>query len=156
MTQIAAKSIVASVMAGLCGVGLAGATEPQPADPDARQVISLNAAQRHHVLEEMREFLTATQGIVEGLADGDREWAAEAARAAGPKGPGGGGGRALRMREVLPTEFHQLGQSTRQQFLAIAELAESDASDEELLGALSANLATCNACHGVYRINQQD
>lgn len=140
-----------------CGGGDSGADTAEAANvepnPDTRQVILLNPAQRHHVLGHMQEFLQGVQGITYGLATDDLDLVAESAQSIGPQQPGDG--NELGMNEVLPKEFRMMGKQARISFGEIATLAENGADDGEILAELSTGLAACNACHTIYQLDQQ-
>ncbi|MEZ5937865.1 MAG: hypothetical protein R3C52_06550 [Hyphomonadaceae bacterium] len=154
------------------GAGPAGVPAAPSADAlDPRKVIKLNPAQRAHMLEQMRGFLTASQGVISGVGAGDRELAAKAAEAAahgggqggghgggqgGGHGGGQGGGEGLRMGQVLPPEFRQMAMATHKEFGAIAELARSDASDAAVLARLGQAMNTCASCHALYQIERTE
>lgn len=140
------------VMALLGASGGAAMTDPD--DPDPRIVLELNAAQRDHVLTEMRGFLEGVAGVVDGLAYEDMESVAEAAGAIGPMGAGGGMA-GLGMGDVLPKEFRAMGRATRKGFSDIEVAAGGGAEATEIQRLLSETLATCNACHSMYQIRRK-
>ncbi len=124
----------------------------QPQQLDRRIVIELNETQRHHVLSEMRAFLEATAGVVDGLARDDPDGIAEAALGIARER----GQSQLRMRDVLPLEFRQMGRSTRDLFREIEVKASAGANETEIQSLLSRTLNTCNACHSMYQIERSD
>lgn len=120
-----------------------------PPGPDQREVIGLTAGERHFVLTEMRNFLDSVQGIVEAVAQGRPQNAADAARRSGM--------HVMRqapqsMMGKMPMEFRKLGMDTHQRFAAIAEEATAMADEKKILKQLSDMLANCSACHQGYRI----
>lgn len=116
---------------------------------DARQVIALTAAQRAHVLGEMRALLSGTQAILAALAADDMAAVAREAEALGMQM---GHKAENHLHDVLPPAFMQLGMAVHQDFDRIAADAESRKDVKNSLQQLSATLNTCAVCHEAYRI----
>jgi hypothetical protein len=53
----------------------------------------------------------------------------------------------------LPLEFKQLGLGLHRRFDDIATIADSGASREQILAALSTQLSACVGCHEGYRLD---
>ena len=109
---------------------------------DPRDVVPLDAAEREHVLAEMRGFLSLIEKSATALARDDFD-ALAALRPTGERMPPG-------IAQKLPPAFRKLAMSTHQQIDALA----SDASHRDArhsLEQISRLLQTCNACHAAYR-----
>jgi hypothetical protein len=115
----------------------------------SRSPILLQADDREHFLEGMRNYLDATQGIVEGLAANNMTNVAQSARKAGV---GALVSASPSLAFKLPSEFVQLALDTHQKFDMIAQSAERQASKKDILEQLGAVLANCGACHAMYRV----
>jgi len=137
----------------------AGGCETPPRGTDTvygRAALALEPAERNFLLAEMREFVRATRGIIEGLGDDDMKAVAGSARAVGMEvyraqisGPSP---LAARVREKLPPEFHRLDLATRAAFDEMALHAEQSGDRDQLLALLADNLRRCVACHAAYRV----
>ena len=109
---------------------------------DPRTVVPLDAAEREHVLGEMRGFLVLIERATAALARNDFE-ALAALRPAPERMPPG-------IAQKLPGAFRKLAMSTRQQIDALAaDAAQRNARHS--LEQTSRLLQTCNACHAAYR-----
>jgi hypothetical protein len=115
--------------------------------PDGRTAVLLSPDERNLVLAEMRGILGSVQGVVDG---GDMKRVAQAARA-------GGMAAAADVNPTLmaklPLEFKQLGLGLHRRFDDIARAADSGASREQILAALSTQLSACVGCHEAYRLD---
>ncbi len=127
----------------LFGLGAAQAAE------DNRSPLLLTAEQRSHVLTEMRGFLIAVHGVLQGATRDDSAAIAQAARKAGiaaahavPQG----------LREKLPMPFRKLGSDTHKGFDLLAMDAESLGDAEHSLKQLSQLMGNCLSCHDLYLI----
>jgi len=110
---------------------------------DTRSVVPLDAAEREHVLAEMRGFLTLLEKATAALARNDFD-------SLGTLGPGGHARMPPGIAQKLPPAFRQLAMSTHQQIASIgADAAKTD--PRHSLEQLSRLLQTCNACHAAYR-----
>ncbi|AEG01645.1 hypothetical protein [Methylomonas methanica] len=116
---------------------------------DGRQVIELTAAQRAHVLGEMRVLLSGTQTLLAALAADDM---AAVARQASALGMHMGHKAENHLHDVLPPAFMQLGMAVHQDFDRIAADAESRKDTKHSLQQLSTTLSTCAVCHEAYQI----
>ena len=120
-----------------------------------REAVVLEPAERDFVLAEMRHFVRAIRGILEGIADNDMKNVAAAARAAGSEvhraqiaGPGSA---AASVARKVPPEFRALGLATHAAFDEIALHAAQPDGRDRVLTALADNLRRCVACHAAYR-----
>jgi hypothetical protein len=135
----------------------AGGCAPPPggADPaDDRLAVPLAPAERNFMLEEMRYFVHATRGIVEGIADNNMNTAATAARGAGVavyRARLAGPATPRAVESKLPPEFRALDLATRSAFDEMALRAVQAGGRDELLAAMADNLRRCVACHATYR-----
>lgn len=112
---------------------------------DGRIALYYTAADRAHVSEEMLGFLQGVQAISAAIAEGDRETIGEAA---GALRRGNGQGQAVQTKS--PDGFRAIGQSLRQDFGDIANMADTaDMADIQV--SLSNALTKCAACHGSYK-----
>jgi hypothetical protein len=158
--KIATKSLFPIAIAGLmisaCSPEAPAASEQAPAQttpvshgPDTREKLHLNAKQRHHVLTEMRQLLSSTQGVIDGIAHDDMVAIAEAAALSGPMGKAT---VDMRMRDAFPEGFRPMGKAIHVEFGQIAEMAGSGASKEEISTKLADAMNLCVACHSTYQI----
>ena len=135
----------------------AGGCAPPPGSPDpvyGRLAVALTPAERNFMLEEMRHFVQATRGIVEGIADNNMKAAAAAARGAGVevyRARLAGPGAPPALESKLPPEFRTLDRAARAAFDEMALRAAPPGNRDELLAALADNLRRCVACHSTYR-----
>lgn len=145
------KAMMVSFVAGVALIlsGSAPATPAAPAAQDARTPIELPAEAREVVLGEMRLMLEALNGILAGMAAGDREAMREAAL-------GGGTAVAVDMdpgiAARLPDAFKSLGQGTHVAFDSLASAIGQGADRDAVLRRLSGLTGNCVACHDTYRI----
>jgi hypothetical protein len=109
---------------------------------DTRGVVPLDAAEREHVLAQMRGFLSLIEKSTAALARDDFD-ALAALRPAAERMPPG-------IAQKLPPAFRKLAMSTHQQIDALgADASKRDARHS--LEQISRLLQTCNACHAAYR-----
>jgi len=140
-----------ALAAGGCG------TPPRSADAVyGRAAVALEPAERNFVLAEMRQFVKAIRGIIEGIGDNDMKAVAASARAVGTEvrrgqmvGPSP---LPARVAEKLPPEYLKLGLATHAAFDEMALQAEQSGDRDQLLAILSDNLRRCVACHAAYRL----
>jgi len=110
-----------------------------------RTAVVLDAAEREHVLGEMRDFLVLIEKASAALAHDDF-----AALASATQGRGGAARMPPGIAQKLPPPFRKLAASTHQQIDTLAAgAAERDA--HRSLEQLARLLQTCNACHAAYR-----
>lgn len=123
---------------------------------DEREILPLNQMQREFVLAEMRGLLVATQGVIEGLALEDMQMVQEAAAAASMEAQGTVENKQnmqrLRMGQVLPPEFGQMGQATHIAFGEITKMAADGKSAKDIQLKLVDTMHACVACHSAYQI----
>lgn len=117
--------------------------------PDEREKIYLNEAERHHVLSEMRLFLTSVQQVVKGVSEDDLKRVVEYAKKAGRAGAGGA---PPTLRAKLPKKFRLLGSQTHAKFDQLALDATDLEDGGHALSQLSSLMKNCIACHSSYRI----
>jgi hypothetical protein len=117
--------------------------------------VALDAAEREFVLAEMRRFVQAVRGIVEGIGEDDMKAVAAAARSAGARvyqaqlaGPRSA---AAELARKLPPEYRALGLATHGAFDEMALHAEQFGDRDQVLALLADNLRRCVACHAAYR-----
>ena len=115
---------------------------PSALAQDARTAVALDAAEREHVLAEMRGFLSLVEKSTAALARNDFD-ALAALRPAPERMPPG-------IAQKLPAAFRKLAMSTHQQIDTLtADAAKRDARHS--LEQISRLLQSCNACHAAYR-----
>lgn len=120
---------------------------------DKRIAIHLNAAERNHLLTEMRGFLESAQQIIEGISEQDLSTVAGNARKSGMKA---GAGMPAGMGKKLPAEFKQLGPDTHRRFDQLALDVDDLGDEQHTLKQLSELMKNCVACHRAYRIVASD
>ena len=121
----------------------------EPTKPaDSREAISVTAEEKAALLSEMRNFLIASQKILQASLTKDMEAVEQAARPVGMK--------LLKatpkaILEKLPPGFTAIGPKAHSGFEEIADEA-SGLGDREVVLEKLANLQTlCNSCHALYR-----
>ncbi len=142
----------AALVGALCMAGLALAAGPaKTAKPaaDQRAPLVLLDAERHLVLEEMRNFLAVLQTITDALP---REDMKEVARAARTMGSGAANEIPPVTVAKLPEEFKVLAGGVHTSFDLIALDAESLGDPKHTISQVAEMLQKCNACHGIYQI----
>jgi len=118
------------------------------AGTDGRTTIVLQANERAFVLSEMRGLLSATQGIVEGVSQGNMQYVIRSAKAAGMAGAADANPALM---AKLPLEFKSLGMSVHHDMDEIAKAAETGAAASAILKMASNTLAKCVACHAAWQ-----
>ena len=142
-------------IAALVVAGCAGSPPPtSPAPPESRAapqraVVPLTPDERELVLGEMRDFLTALQGVTDGLARDDFSAVAAAARKVGAGSEAGRMPPAIAKK--LPPEFRQLAKATHDGFDVLAADAAARRDARHTLAQASALMQRCNACHAAFR-----
>lgn len=126
-----------------------GKTRPSA---DGRTAILLTSAERDLVLAEMRAFLAAAQGVVEG---GTRSDPAAVARAARGVGAVAQQGVPASLMGKLPLAFKSLGLDTHRQFDQLALNAEQMGDAQQAQIDLARLMSNCVACHAAYRIEAE-
>lgn len=116
---------------------------------DDRTTITLDTAEREHLLAGMRTYLVSVQGIVAALAENQTPRIAEAAKPSGAK--------ALQTVSPitavkLPAGFVSISFDTHDKFDKLAERALKQPSRGEMLSDVRDLLANCTSCHMMYRL----
>lgn len=119
------------------------------AGTDGRTAVMLQVGERDLILSEMRGLLSATQGILEGVNQGDMQRVIKASSAAGMI-VAADASPALMAK--LPIELKTLGMSVHRDMDAIAKAAENKASAPEIFKMLSNTLTKCVACHSAWQL----
>ena len=122
---------------------------------DGRVAVVLKAGERDLVLREMRGLLSATQGITEGIAQGDMKQVIQSSSSAG-MAVAAKVDVPLSLMASLPLPFKTLGMSVHQNMDEIAKAAESGKPAPELLKMLSGTLSKCVACHAGWQLKSSD
>ena len=120
---------------------------------DAREKISLNDAERHHVLSEMRLFLNSVQKIIQAVAEDNLQAVADYAKKAGRAGATGA---PPSLRAKLPKQFRILGSQTHAKFDQLAMDAVDIEDKHHALMQLSDLMKNCISCHQAYQIELSD
>lgn len=126
-----------------------GKTRPSE---DGRTAILLTPAERNLVLTEMRSFLAAAQGVVEGGTKSDSAAIARAARGVGATAQQG---VPASLMGKLPLAFKSLGLDTHRQFDQLALNAEQMGDPQQAQLDLARVMSNCVACHAAYRIEAE-
>lgn len=116
---------------------------------DGRVAIILEPAERAMVLNEMRQFLSGIQGMLDAADRGD---AAAIAKIARPLGMAAAQGVPAGLAAKLPLEFKALGHSVHGDFDRIAMDAEAMNDVRLSLRQLGDTMKKCVACHATYQI----
>ena len=120
------------------------------ADQDSRTAVLLTETERDQILAEMRRFLKAVHGVLEGIVAQDLTHAEGSARAAGMA-------MSVDVNPIimakLPLSFKAMGMSVHREFDAIADGIHSGESGEQVLKRLSDLTGRCVACHELYRFS---
>ena len=116
---------------------------------DAREKIFLNEAERHHVLSEMRLFLSSIQQIIQGVSEDDLKLVVEYAKKAGRAGSRGA---PPTLGAKLPEGFRLLGSQTHAKFDRLAMDVADLEDGSHAISQLSSLMKNCIACHATYRI----
>lgn len=133
--------------------GCSKSSERAPAPPvvtaEVRQPLYLEPETRHRVLAEMRSMLVSVDGIVQGIADGDRDAIERSARSAGMR-------RSVDDDPVfgrgLPAAFRDLGIRTHRTFDQLADAVKDGNPTDEAMRRLREITGQCVGCHAVYRV----
>ncbi len=116
---------------------------------DQRTAIVLTEGERDFVLAEMRGFLTAVQGVLEGVDEKDMKKVAQAAKAAGAVATKNMPGSLPRK---LPLAFKQMGHPTHNAFDELAVEASDIGDAGQVINKLSTLMNNCVACHATYKL----
>lgn len=126
------------------------AAEPHESTTDTRQRLVLAPAQRDMMLAEMRLMLASVGRILQGLSDGDRPAAEQAARAAGIAGSAD---MDPHITSRLPRQFLEWAMHTHHGFDGLADRIKSGGSQADIIRGLATLTGNCVACHAVYRLD---
>lgn len=116
---------------------------------DNRTAIVLSPGERDLILQEMRGLLSATQGILEGVNQGDMVRVATAARAAGMAAAADVNPSLM---AKLPLPFKSMGMSVHRSMDEMAQAAERGTPAPEILKMLGNTLGLCVACHSSWQL----
>ncbi|MBH0201895.1 MAG: cytochrome c [Nitrospira sp.] len=122
---------------------------------DGRTEILLGAAERDHILAEMRLLLKAVDGIIRGLGEPqpDLKQMEAAAREVGMH-------MAADVEPAimakLPLPFKQMGMSIHKDMDALADAIAQHETSQQILKRLSSMTARCTACHEMYRFKASE
>ncbi len=116
---------------------------------DQRATLPLEEGERELVLNEMRQFLVAVQGITQAANKEDMDTVADHARAVGQRAAAA---VPASLMGKLPLEFKQLGRQTHMAFDTLALDAENLADKAHALEQLGRLMNNCIACHASYQI----
>lgn len=122
------------------------------ASSDSRTAIWLSDAERSAILAEMRQFLSASQSILQAALNDDMEQVEQTARAVGLK-QARGVPKTLQVK--LPQGFTQLGPQVHIGFEEIADEAATMGDAQVILQRLAAVQKLCIQCHAVYRLERE-
>lgn len=152
-TSTAAIALAALISAGLmaCGPDPSQTSERRVESDvsDGRAVIAVPSRAREMVRAEMRQMLSALNGVLTAAGAADSAALVEAARS---------GGMAVAvdtdpaLADRLPDEFKRLGVDTHRAFDGVAEAAETGASVDTIAARMGRLTANCVACHETYRL----
>lgn len=145
----AALRLLAPVVVAATLAGTPALITPVGAGVDDRTTISLDPAEREHLLTGMRQYLASIQGIVAALAENRTPAIADAAKPSGAK--------ALQSISPvtavkLPAGFVSMSFDTHDKFDKLAERSGKSPSRGEILSDLRDLLANCTSCHMMYRV----
>lgn len=139
-------ALLVLIVAGVAGTLFVRGTTTQ--GEDGRTAILLTAAERDHVLAEMRGLLEAVESITYGISQNDLPAVATAASAVGM---GAAGNEPITLIAKLPLEFKSLGMATHQAFDDLAIEATDMGDNMVVLERLGGILGNCTSCHAGYR-----
>ena len=123
------------------------------AGTDNRTAVVLGASERELILREMRGMLSATQGILEVINQGNMQQVAQSSRSAG-MAAAADVNPALMTK--LPLPLKTLGVSVHHDMDDLAKAAESGKPAAELQQMLTTTLAKCVACHATWQIKTEN
>jgi hypothetical protein len=122
---------------------------------DGRTEILLAAAERDHILAEMRQLLKAVDGVVRELGElkPDLKQMEAAARSVGMH-------MAADVEPAimakLPLPFKQMGMSIHKDMDALADAIVKNETPQQILHRLSSMTARCTVCHDMYRFRASE
>ncbi|WP_024852238.1 hypothetical protein [Hydrogenovibrio kuenenii] len=116
---------------------------------DNRTIVWLSAEQKAMFLQEMRDFMSASQQILEASLADNMDQVEKSAREVGIKMIKN---TPLSLKKQLPPGMMKLGPETHRGFESIADEASSLGDKEVILNRLAALQKNCVACHKAYQI----
>ena len=119
------------------------------AGTDSRTVVVMQSRERDLFLSQMRDFLSAVQGILEGANQGDMNRIVQSSRSAGMAARGDVSPSLI---AKLPSAWKALGMSMHRDMDEIANAAEGGKPAPELLKMTVKALEKCAACHASYQV----
>jgi hypothetical protein len=126
---------------------------------DRRLALALEAREKHFIRTEMRQFLSATQHILQATLDNDMRAVAKAAQPVGLAAHQADFAKqdsiVNGIRGKVPKEFLSLGKATHAAFDEIADVASQIGDRETVQRYLAGNLGRCVACHATYRLTDE-
>lgn len=122
---------------------------------DGRTEILLAAAERDHILAEMRQLLKAVDGVVRELGEPkpDLKQMEAAAREVGMHMAAD---TEPAIMAKLPLPFKQMGMSIHKDMDALADAVVQRETSQQLLKRLASMTARCTACHDMYRFKASE
>lgn len=131
----------------LLGVVFSPSHAADTAEQDPRFDLGLRGADKVQFLSEMRQMLASIQGVLEGIAEEDREKIKEAARYSGNRMARATPGS---VRSRLPKDFKKIGGPTHMMFEELVIRADTDEM-EDLVQFTAELMNQCLVCHAKYR-----
>lgn len=150
---IASALVVVLALAACNNAPREGNQESDSDAADGRAAVVVPPQARQMVRAEMRQMLSALNGVLTAAGASDSAALVEAARS---------GGMAVAvdtdpaLADRLPDEFKRLGVDTHRAFDGVAEAAEAGASIDTIAARLGRLTANCVACHESYRLEVED
>ncbi len=116
---------------------------------DNRKALILEDFEKDFLLAEMRGFLNSVHQIIDGIEKDNMEQILSAAKDSGFSDVAN---VPASLRGKLPMEMKKMGFSVHRAFDQMALDAEQLGDKEHTLSQLNEILATCTACHALYRV----
>lgn len=116
---------------------------------DNRTIVWLSAKQKAMFLQEMRDFMSASQQILEASLADNMEQVEKSAREMGIKMIKN---TPASLKKQLPPGMMKLGPATHHGFESIADEASTLGDKEVILNRLATLQKNCVACHQAYQI----
>lgn len=123
------------------------------AGTDNRTAVVLGAGERDLILREMRGMLAATQGILEGINQGNMQQVAQSSRSAGMTAAADVNPALM---TKLPLPLKTLGMSVHHDMDDLAKAAESGKPVAEIQQMLTSTLSKCVACHAAWQLKTEN
>lgn len=122
---------------------------------DQREKVNLPAPMNQHMLANMRDHLAVITEILQALAAGKSDWAADIAeKRIGMSSLASHG--AAHLAPHMPKPMQQIGTAMHRaasQFALVAKEVAVDGDTGRAVGALAKVTQQCVACHAAYRLN---